>query len=135
MVAGLVESRGMSYVYVIRQSNYVKIGTTTDPESRLKVLKSINKGVLTPEDIDGETEVMMCVMGDAHTEHALHLMFREQRVIGEWYSYDGALKTWCDALTSTNKDLVRGFPIPEPTLPPFTYEEDGETRTYMPVEL
>ncbi|MFD3937832.1 GIY-YIG nuclease family protein [Streptomyces sp. NPDC058611] len=75
-------SDGVSYVYVIGSSGstHVKIGTSVSPEKRLKELQTGNPGRL---------EVLWCTPGGRDLESALHKVFDEYRMEGEWFDFRG----------------------------------------------
>lgn len=68
------------YIYFLhdRTTNTVKIGTSTDPEQRMKVLQASTPLDLVP------LRVVPVEFGYA-TEHALHVQFASLRVRGEWF--------------------------------------------------
>lgn len=69
--------RRRSWVYFVRRSDgLVKIGRSTNPERRLKDLRSAG----------GPMELVAWFDGDAGTERALHDAFAAHHVSGEWFA-------------------------------------------------
>ncbi|MFI5867712.1 GIY-YIG nuclease family protein [Streptomyces sp. NPDC051546] len=73
---------GDSSVYVIGSagSTRVKIGTSVNPEKRLKELQTGNPDRL---------EVLWCTPGGRELEALLHRAFADRRVEGEWFDFGG----------------------------------------------
>ncbi|MFF9594058.1 GIY-YIG nuclease family protein [Streptomyces sp. NPDC014646] len=73
---------GSSFVYVIGPpgSNRVKIGTSNNPEKRLKELQTGNPDRL---------EVLWSTPGGRELESMLHRAFAAYRVEGEWFDFGG----------------------------------------------
>lgn len=67
-------------IYFIKCGRFCKIGTSLNPQERLKELQtgSPHKHVLKAT-----------IPGNYQTENALHLVFCGQHVTGEWFRYDG----------------------------------------------
>lgn len=68
-----------SLVYFIQEegSNYVKIGSSRTPETRLKDIQVHNPRKL---------ELVRMIDGGDRAETILHAMFRKDRVRGEWFN-------------------------------------------------
>lgn len=89
-----------SVVYVVKRGQYVKIGTSTDPFSRIpQVMRGIN--CVTPQDIDGDPCVLAVVEGDRGTERLLHDAFALHRVVGEWFRDEGSVVEWTARMDPT----------------------------------
>ncbi len=89
----------MNYIYAVRFGPYVKIGTTTDPVARLRQLRGRHRGTLSPDDLSvDEVEPLFVVQGDYRTEHLIHCLFTEDRVLGEWYQWTPRIETWVRSL-------------------------------------
>lgn len=79
----------------------VKIGTAVDVDQRLLTLRSGR--TKAPEWIRPETlRLLGWVEGDQELESVLHRAFKSDRVVGEWFNYDGIsddinklLSGWC----------------------------------------
>ena len=69
-------------VYFIRQSGFVKIGVSADPEKRIRELQTGN-----PEPL----ELLHTEGGGYHREAELHQRFADLWVNGEWFKYEGEL--------------------------------------------
>ena len=71
----------LHFVYVIRQLNgFVKIGFTKDPKKRLMSIRGSNPGIL----------IERLFVASIEHEKALHAMFSDKRIGGEWFALDGA---------------------------------------------
>lgn len=71
-------------IYFIRQRNqFIKIGTSTSVNDRVKTLQTGNPVKL---------RVKAILPGDHKTETGLHEMFKHLRVAGEWFRYTDELK-------------------------------------------
>lgn len=64
--------QNLGFVYVVRFSDRIKIGFSTDWKSRVKSL---------PVD-----EVLLVMTGSVVLERALHAKFAAHRVVGEWFN-------------------------------------------------
>jgi transcriptional regulator with XRE-family HTH domain len=84
-------------IYVIQQgrSGPLKIGTSFDPESRMRTLQT---GV-----IDGLT-LLHQFDGDEQIERQLHARFNQYRLAGEWFSPSSEILNWVRSIGGT----VRG---------------------------
>jgi hypothetical protein len=67
----------------------VKIGYAENPRSRLNKMRS---------DSPARLVLRAVVDGDMGNERDLHAKFSAQRLHGEWFSYDGELRGFIDAL-------------------------------------
>ena len=70
-------------VYLITDGNYYKIGVSTDPESRLKSLQTGNPNKL---EIVNTYNVSSSDMYEMET--TLHNMFKDKRVLNEWFDLE-----------------------------------------------
>lgn len=75
-------------IYIMRCSDYVKIGVSHNPQQRLASIKT-----MTPFDV----EIVMTFNGDRKLEQSLHLRFREYLHRNEWFRFDGALREWIES--------------------------------------
>lgn len=68
------------YVYMImaKEDNTVKIGTSNDPNKRLKQLQTGNNKQLV---------IVGLIKGGQELEKNIHALFRESRIKGEWFKY------------------------------------------------
>jgi hypothetical protein len=95
------------YVYFLRahtlKQDAVKIGTTTDPSSRMAALKCDNtKHPTWVREAGARLTLYGWVNGDQELEKALHRAFADYRITGEWFdmtltraSIDDLLTSWC----------------------------------------
>lgn len=77
-----------SLIYYARRDQWVKIGTTTNLDKRMKSLAK--GGSAAPAGLTiGPLDVLATHEGDARVEAALHDRFAAFRVAGEWFEYHG----------------------------------------------
>jgi hypothetical protein len=76
-------------IYFIQSKQYVKIGFSDNPESRLKELQTGSPVKL---------KLLGTMPGCFQTESELHKIFSHKRTNGEWFRYDGFLKSCIIAL-------------------------------------
>mgnify|MGYP007071609562 CR=1 FL=1 len=77
-------------IYFIRSYNeFVKIGTSIDPEDRKKGLQTANPKRL---------HVQAVLEGSYKTEKGLHELFEKSRVRGEWFRYTEEIKWYIRAV-------------------------------------
>lgn len=90
----------MIYFILDKANDYVKIGYSHDPSKRLKQLQTGNSTSL---------EMLVVIPGMITEERALHETFREYRVRGEWYRYEGMLVVYIDSLLTIDFETVSGY--------------------------
>ena len=95
------------YVYFLRattlDNDAVKIGTTTDPHSRMAALKCDNtKHPAWVREAGTRLTLHGWVNGDQELEKALHKAFADYRIVGEWFHFgeiciavNCLLNDWC----------------------------------------
>ncbi len=68
----------MNYLYLIKSQEFYKIGIATDPQSRIAQLQTGNPY---------ELEIFTCYAFDdaSVVERAIHQVFKDDRVQGEWF--------------------------------------------------
>lgn len=80
------------FVYFILCKNYVKVGKSNNPESRLKTLQNKGNRTLRPKDITDEdmktAKIIATVPGDELLEGFLHSKLRGKHAAGEWFFMD-----------------------------------------------
>ena len=77
-------------IYFIRSYNeFVKIGTSLDPEDRKNGLQTANPKKL---------HVQAVLEGSYKTEKGLHELFEKSRVRGEWFRYTEEIKWYIRAI-------------------------------------
>jgi hypothetical protein len=77
-------------VYFLECGSLVKIGTSTDVETRVK--RVFNGRTIVPDEVAGATPRLLgTLVGDRGTERALHAAFANHRRSGEWFYPEGAL--------------------------------------------
>lgn len=87
------DARGWTYVYFVKavDSDSVKIGRATDVSKRIRALQIGH---------DSKLELLALVPAHFGLERALHRRFRHQHRRGEWYAYDGELRSFVEAVIS-----------------------------------
>lgn len=68
------------YVYLLQSGGYIKIGRTTDIQSRVKAVND----TITPFDV--HLLMTVRVHDSASVERSLHLLYEPFRVKGEWFN-------------------------------------------------
>lgn len=78
-------------VYFIEagKGGHIKIGVAVDVGARLKDLQSANPQTL---------RVIVAVPGNFKDERRLHRRFKDERLNGEWFRGDGAVRAFADSL-------------------------------------
>lgn len=84
-----------AYIYAITCGDFVKIGYSANPKSRLTKINSDN--------------IFQCRLvgfyeGDREEERAVHLYLREHRYLKEWYRIEGLAKAWLGDLALLESD-------------------------------
>ena len=75
-----------NYVYFMEDGEYIKIGVSTDPTSRLRQIQTGN-----PRPIGVWLAWGYCSAKNAfQTEAWLHARFADKQTIGEWFKLDKA---------------------------------------------
>jgi hypothetical protein len=74
-----------AFVYFMRSGDFIKIGFSADPKSRLHAMLTSN-----PAGI----EIVRIVKGTKKTEREYHERFRAYRHHREWFRLEGGLKDW-----------------------------------------
>lgn len=78
-----------------RKDGAIKIGYSSSVERRVPVLRANGRRV-------GAT-LLLAVDGDLRLEGILHEMFAEERIEGEWFRGDGAVRLFVDKLVSNRR--------------------------------
>lgn len=101
----VVRRAASDWVYAVRFGEYVKIGSTTDPASRLRGLPGT---ILKPSDLDTtDVEPLCAVPGNAETERLLHLMWVTFRAVGEWFHATDHIVEACRAANTDAQREIR----------------------------
>lgn len=77
------------FVYLLREGEFVKIGTTVNPKQRLAAY-----GTHSPRPM----ELLACLPETVATEQDLHTRFAAYRERGEWFRLEGDLLDWVNDL-------------------------------------
>lgn len=84
-------------IYFIRCGKFIKIGFSKNPATRLKELQTANPNKL----------VLVATMpGNLQTELSLHEIYKNKRVRGEWFKYEGMLKRSIMAINNAESPEV-----------------------------
>ena len=89
-----------SFVYFIEAGEYIKIGYSRDPISRLS---QIRKGgsAIAPEGLaTGGARILAVEQGGMEQEKALHKRFAEYRAAGEWFAKNDRLAHYIKSLAT-----------------------------------
>lgn len=89
-------------VYLIRSDNFIKIGYSESPLSRVSGMQTGNPY---------ELQLIAVIPGDTGLESYLHERFADMRVRGEWFKETGLLEVFVNVCESV-------FPVPEPEYTP-----------------
>lgn len=88
------------FVYFIIAGGYVKIGKAVNPQARLKELQvGCPFAMHIYETIDCGTS-----KGALHHERHLHKMFKKQRMRGEWFQWNKAMRAY---IAHSKRDMER----------------------------
>lgn len=92
------QRKEQAYAYFMRCGQYVKIGASLHPPSRLQAIRRTG-GVLFPKGLDlQKTELVATEPGGFEREHRLHIRFRHLRHTGEWFTEAPELTEYIEAL-------------------------------------
>jgi hypothetical protein len=121
---GALPGPGRSVVYFIERQGFVKIGTTTSLEKRLR---DIGKGscMLTGMTV-GPVRLVATMPGDQRHEKFLHDQFHELRVEGEWFLPDGRLCEFIHRLPNVDLDVLEAIEIRHGLATPDEEDEDAQ---------
>lgn len=93
-------------IYFIGNDEYVKIGIANNPKKRLEALQTANHTHL---------RIIYTMPGNETLERLLHMIFRDYKIRGEWFTYSGALKKFIKCfkdegffITGKNPDKIPG---------------------------
>ena len=92
------------YVYFFRNGNEVKIGFTSNPQSRQVALRTASAG---------KAFMARYVEGNMAAERAFHKRFAEYHLRGEWFDLRGRLAKYLERHIHPVQPPQR-IPIPEP---------------------
>lgn len=73
-------------VYFLKAGQYIKIGSSMDPISRLRTMRAGTDIAWTPKDLDrASLECTGYVFGTRKLERELHEQLSDSRAVGEWF--------------------------------------------------
>jgi hypothetical protein len=105
MLRDLIDTEPEVYVYFIKCGDYVKIGKSKDPESRLKTLKRPNDSTISPNGLDlSDAELLGYIPGGSFLESSLHQQLYNQRVAGEWFRLETHVAQVVEMLVSNKEN-------------------------------
>jgi hypothetical protein len=94
----------LSYLYVFRIGQYVKIGITTDPAKRFTQHAGGYNGGRRPADAEGDCDSLLVVRSNLESEQTIHSLLEPFRIDGsEWYRNEGLVADWCDRLRTSHR--------------------------------
>jgi len=100
---------GRSVVYFVERQGFVKIGTSTNLEQRLR---DIGKGGQMIEGMTvGPVRLLATMPGDHRHEKLLHERFHRLRVEGEWFLPDIWLCEFIRRMPNVDRDLLEEVEI------------------------
>lgn len=100
---------GRSVVYFVERQGFVKIGTSTNLEQRLR---DIGKGGQMIEGMTvGPVRLIATMPGDHRHEKLLHDQFHGLRTGGEWFLPDTRLCEFIERLPNVNPELLHEVEI------------------------
>lgn len=86
-------------VYFIRCGQFVKIGVSKNPHTRLKQVRKANGGFAFPAGLDIEKSRLIATeLGSFQRERELHAKFSHLRHTGEWFTETPELTSYITAL-------------------------------------
>lgn len=95
------------YTYFILCDGYVKIGKSVNPFIRFETLIKDGDPTIRPDGIDmTNARLIGYVVGGSRLESALHYMFTEQRVAGEWFHYESKIAKTIDMLIDSSDQTI-----------------------------
>ena len=86
-------------VYFIRCGQFVKIGASKDPQTRLKQIRRMNGSLAFPAGLDlMASELIATELGSFERERELHKQFAHLRHTGEWFTEAPDLTEYIESL-------------------------------------
>lgn len=89
-------------VYFFECDDFIKIGFSLDPESRLRQIQVSGNGTTAPQNVNmREAKMITAAPGSRNDEKALHDRFAATRDEGEWFKKSAELTDYVAGVTST----------------------------------
>lgn len=89
-----------SFVYFIESGDYIKIGFSRDPITRLSQIRN-GRGITIPERLDTSNARILAVeQGGMREEKDLHRRFAASRVAGEWFKKHDSLSHYIKSIAT-----------------------------------
>lgn len=96
----VVRNQEDCFVYFLRCGNYVKIGSSVDPDVRVEQLRKGNDKTLRPNGLKmSEAVYIGSIAASRSVERDLHNVLGRYRVIGEWFE-------WTSVVENTVTDVL-----------------------------
>lgn len=106
---GALPHPGRSVVYFVERQGFVKIGTTTNLDKRLR---DIGKGSCMPQGMTvGPVRLVATMPGDQRHEKFLHNLFSDLQLEGEWFLPDTRLCGLIARQASADYELLQEIEI------------------------
>lgn len=95
-----MERKGL--VYFFECGDFIKIGFSVDPKTRLRQIQISGNGTMAPQNANmREAKIITAVPGSRGDELALHSRFAEARDEGEWFKKNTELTDYVAGVAST----------------------------------
>lgn len=89
-------------VYFFECDDFIKIGFSVDPESRLRQIQVSGNGTTAPQNVNmREAKMITAAPGSRNDEMALHNRFAATRDEGEWFKKSAELLDYVAGVSST----------------------------------
>ena len=89
-----------TFVYLIEAGDYIKIGYSRDPISRLVQIRK-GQGTKLPEGLDpSKARILTVELGTQSHEKWLHAKFADHRVAGEWFEKNERLTHYIQSIAT-----------------------------------
>ena len=89
-------------VYFFECEDFIKIGFSSNPESRLRQIQVSGNGTSAPQNLNTrETKIITAAPGSRNDEMALHVRFAATRDEGEWFRKSAELTDYVAGVAST----------------------------------
>jgi hypothetical protein len=94
-----------THTYVVQRQGWVKIGKTSQIDTRLRVLRLNGPNgagmVAHPEAMDYGQPLILLALVEGDLEHQWHMDWRACHAAGEWFLPDSAMRDWLKKLCPT----------------------------------
>jgi|GEM_PF-3493394 len=102
----------LKQIYFISSGEFIKIGIANNPKQRLRDLQTASPVKL---------KIIYTIPGTENLEKILHEIFNEYRECGEWFRYEGGLKSFVDSFKLncyciSEKNILEKLPVIDSTI-------------------